>query len=62
VTVRQSAVLQCKIDRLIEIGRCRGMEMNVEQTKVMNSSKLSSQVQIFIDKETGECGIFQLNV
>jgi hypothetical protein len=28
-------VLQGMINKLIEIGRCYGMEMNVEKTKVM---------------------------
>jgi hypothetical protein len=27
------------IDKLIETGRCYGMEMNVEKTKVMNISR-----------------------
>jgi len=31
-------VLQDMIDRLIEIGRCYGMEMNVEKTKVQRIS------------------------
>jgi hypothetical protein len=32
---REENVLQGMIDRLIEIGRCYGMEMNVGKTKVM---------------------------
>ena len=31
-------VLQGVIDRLIEIARCYGMEMNVEKTKIMRIS------------------------
>ena len=31
VKMYQSAVLQGMIDRLLEIGRCCGMEMNVEE-------------------------------
>jgi hypothetical protein len=31
---REEKVLQGMADRLIEIGRCYGMEMNVEKTKV----------------------------
>jgi len=32
---KEEKVLQDMIDKLIEIGRCYGMEMNVEKTKVM---------------------------
>jgi hypothetical protein len=32
---REETVLQGVVDRLIEIGRCYGMEMNVGKTKVM---------------------------
>jgi hypothetical protein len=32
-------VLQDMIDKLIEIGRCYGMEMNMENTKVMRISR-----------------------
>jgi len=32
---KEEKVLQDMIDKLIEIGRCHGMEMNVEKTKVM---------------------------
>jgi hypothetical protein len=46
------------IDRLIEIGRRYGMEMNVEKTKVMRISRQPSPIQIMIDKTAGECGIF----
>ena len=30
---REEAVLQCMIERLIQIGRCYGMEMNVESLR-----------------------------
>jgi hypothetical protein len=40
-------VLQGVFDRVIEIGRCHGMEMNVDETKV--SSRQPSAVQIMID-------------
>jgi hypothetical protein len=36
---KEEAVLQGMIDRLIEIGRCYGVEMNVEKTKVMSISR-----------------------
>ena len=32
---KEETVLQGMIDKLIEIGSCYGMEMNVEKTKVM---------------------------
>jgi hypothetical protein len=35
---KEETVLQGVIDRLIEIGRCCGMEMNVEKSKVMRIS------------------------
>jgi hypothetical protein len=44
-------VLQGIIDRLIEIGKCYGMEMNVEKTKVMRISRQASPVQIMIDQK-----------
>jgi hypothetical protein len=36
-------------DRLIEIGRCYGMEMNVGKFNVMRISRESSPVQIVVD-------------
>jgi len=32
---KEEKLLQDMTDKLIEIGRCYGMEMNVEKTKVM---------------------------
>jgi hypothetical protein len=43
------AVLQGMTERLTEIGRYYGMEMNVEKTKVMRISRQGSTVQIMID-------------
>ena len=46
------------IDKLIEIGRCYGMEMNVENTKLMRISRQPSPVTIMIDQkqlENVEC-------
>ena len=56
---KEETVLQGMIDKLIEIGNCYGMEMNVEKTKVMKISRQPSPVTI-IDrpKTTGECGMF----
>jgi len=39
---KEEMVLQGMIDKLIEIGRCYGMEMNVEKTKVMRNSRQPS--------------------
>ena len=46
------------IDKLLEIGSCYGMEMNVEKTKVMRISRQPSPVKIMIDQkqlENVEC-------
>ena len=40
---KEEMVLQGMIDKLIEIGSCYGMEMNVEKTKVMRISRQPSQ-------------------
>jgi predicted nucleotidyltransferase len=40
---KEETVLQGMIDRLTEIGRCYGMEMNVEKTKVRRISRQPSQ-------------------
>jgi hypothetical protein len=44
-------ILQGSIDRLIEIGRCYGIEMNVGRTKVMRISGKPSSVQIVTDQK-----------
>ena len=36
---KEEKVLQDMIDKVIEIGRCYGMEMNVEKTEVMRISR-----------------------
>jgi hypothetical protein len=43
---KEKTVLQGMIDRLIEIGRRFGMEMNVEKTKVIRISRQPTQVKI----------------
>jgi hypothetical protein len=45
---KEEAVLQGMIGRLIEIGRCYEMEVNVGDTKVMIISMQLSQIQIMI--------------
>jgi hypothetical protein len=48
---KEEKVLQDMIDKLIEIGRCYGMEMNVEKTKVMTISRQPLPVKIMIDQK-----------
>ena len=46
------------IDKVIEIGSCYGMEMNVEKTKIMRISRQPSPVTIMLDQkqlENVEC-------
>jgi hypothetical protein len=39
------------VDRLIEIGRNYGMEMNVKNTKVMKISRQAAPMKIMIDQK-----------
>jgi hypothetical protein len=48
---KEEKVLQDMIDKLVEIGRCHGMEMNVEKTKVMRISRQPSPVKLIIDQK-----------
>ena len=48
---KEERVLQDMIDKLIEIGRCYGMEINVEKTKVMRISRQPFPVKIIIDQK-----------
>jgi len=48
---KEERVLQDMIDKLIEIGGCYGMEMNVEKTKVMRISRQPFPVKIMIDQK-----------
>jgi hypothetical protein len=55
---KEGKVLQGMINKLIEIGRCYGMEMYVEKTKVMKISRQTSPVTIMMDQkqlENVEC-------
>jgi len=52
---------QDMIDRLIEIGRCYEMEINVQIIKLMVVSRRPSPVSIFDASKTNRiCGVFQL--
>jgi hypothetical protein len=48
---KEEKVLQDMIDKLTEIVRCYGMEMNVEKTKVMRISRQPFPVKIMIDQK-----------
>jgi hypothetical protein len=48
---KEETVLQGMINRLIEIGRCYGIEMNVEKTKVMRISRQPYPIKIMTDKK-----------
>jgi hypothetical protein len=48
---KEEKVLQDMIDKVIEIGRCYGMEMNVENTKVMRISRQPFPVKIMVDQK-----------
>jgi hypothetical protein len=56
---KEEKVLQDMIDKLIEIGRCHGMEMNVEKNKSNENFKTAIPSKIYdIPKTTRESGIF----
>jgi hypothetical protein len=48
---KEEVVLQGIIDKLIEIGGCYGMEMNVEKTKILRISKQQLPPKIMIDQK-----------
>jgi len=48
---KEGKVLQDMVDKLTETGRCYGMEMNVEKTKVMRISRQPSPVKIMINQK-----------
>ena len=50
VLAKEEKVLQDMIDKKIEIGRCYGMDINVEKTKVIRISRQPFPVKIIIDK------------
>jgi hypothetical protein len=48
---KEETVLLDMFGRLIEIGRCYGMEMNVENTEVLRISRQGSRVKIMINQK-----------
>ena len=56
---KEEKVLQDMIDKLIEIGRRYGMEINVEKNKSNENFKTTIPSKNYHrPKTTGECGIF----
>jgi retron-type reverse transcriptase len=55
---KEEKVLQDMIDKLSEIGRCYGMEMNVEKTSNENFKTIIASKNYDRPKTTRECGIF----
>jgi hypothetical protein len=51
VLAKEEMILQSMIDRLIDTGRCCGMETNAEKSKVMRISREPSRVQIMLDQK-----------
>jgi hypothetical protein len=51
---KEEAVLQGMMDRVIEIGMCCGMGMDVEKSKVMRISRRPSAIQSTMDQQQGE--------
>jgi hypothetical protein len=51
---KEETALQGIIDRLFGIGRCCGMQMNVENIKVKRISRQTSRIQIKKDKKEQE--------
>ena len=59
---KRETVIRDVIDRLTEMGKCYGIDMNVEERKVANGNLKAtiSATEYDRSKTTGECGIFQL--
>jgi hypothetical protein len=51
---KEETIIQRMIDKLIEVGRRYGMEINVEKTKAMRISRQPTTLQIKIDKNPVE--------
>lgn len=49
-------------ERLVEVGRGYGMELNVKKTKIMKISRQPLSTEYDRSKPTGECEIFPLSV
>ena len=56
--VKEEKVLQNMTNKLIEVGRCYGMEMNVEKKINKNFKTTIPSKNYYRPKTTRECGIF----
>ena len=57
---KEEKVLQGITDRTTEVGRCHGMEMNVDKSMTLRIPKQPFPVDYDRSKTTGQCGIFEL--
>ena len=55
---KEGKVLQDMVDKLIEVGRCYGVEINVEKTKVMRISRHISSNSYDKPNTIGDCRMF----
>jgi hypothetical protein len=56
---KEEKVLQDMIDKLIEIGRCYGKEMNMQKNKSNENFKTNIPSKNYSRPQTtGECGMF----
>jgi ribosome-interacting GTPase 1 len=51
---KEETILQSMIDKLVEVGRGYGMEINVEKTKTIIISRQPTPLQIKLDKKLVE--------
>ena len=59
LVAKEEAVLQGVTERLIEIGRWHGMEMNEKKKNYVNENLKATIPDTDYDRsKTGECGIF----
>jgi hypothetical protein len=54
ILAKEETILLSMIDKLTEVGREYGMEINVEKTKTMRISGQPTPLQIKIDKKPAE--------
>jgi len=56
---KEETMIQGMFDKLTDIGRCYGMEMNVEKNKINENFKTTIPSNNYDrPKTTGECGMF----
>ena len=57
---KEETALESMTDRLTEIGKCYGMEMNVEKSQYNENLKETMHSTDDRSEKIRECGIFQL--